>query len=458
MYSITKREKNSGKFFYVKFKDDKTGVYGTAKSIDSLAKQVGFFRTHITKIPEAHAVVRLAIEKGLDGTTERQDPLFVQFCLDFWDYDGEFIQTEIKLNPGSLNRDYCKNSQNNISKWVVPNIPSDLKSSQVLTEHIEAVQSAVLKSCSGQTWRNILNSLRRPLTELRRRKILVTDPLFDLRQVKAKNKTFSGVGALTRRETDKLLFQMFHDCTRGREIEVKTVGRRGYTYKRKFKLDKRVYLATALSAVSGMRIGEILALNVRNIRFPNIDDRAEDMAIIDVCQNFAREAGLKSTKSGKPRQVVIPKWLADELVLFAKTNPWRTGLVFYSDIVKDSPIDHQVISKWFNYELDFVFGSQVFAEQGRKVPTSFNGKSELFKELMELGEKERKDRKIHFHSLRHYFDTQALNTVGGELTRNLMGHESEAMTQTYFNVTDEMLLNAGKQTTLFISNPKVKEA
>lgn len=457
MYSITKREKNSGKFFYVKFKDDKTGVYGTAKSIDSLAKQVGFYKTHITKIPEAHAVVRLAIEKGLDGVSEKKDPLFVQFCLDFWDYDGEFIQTEIKLNPGSLNMDYCKNSQNNIKKWVVPNIPNDLKSSQVTTEHIEAVQSAVLKSCSGQTWRNVLNSLRRPLTELRRRKIVITDPLFDLRQVKTKNKTFSGVGALTRRETDLLLFQMYHDCTEGREIEVKTVGRRGYTYKKKFILDKRVYLATALSAVSGMRIGEIIALNIRNIRFPNVNDRAENMAIIDVCQNFAREAGLKSTKSGKPRQVVIPRWLADELVLFAQTNRWGTGLVFYSDIVKDTPIDHQVISKWFNYELDFIFGSQAI-EQEIEDSTDPKNNADSFKKLMELGEKERKDRKIHFHSLRHYFNTQALNTVGGELTRNLMGHESEEMTKTYFNTSDEMLLDAGKTTTLFISNPKVKEA
>ena len=459
MYSITKREKATGKFFYVRFKDSKSGKYGNAKSIDTLAAQVGFYKTHITKIPEAHAVVRLAIEKGLDGTTQRNDPLFVQFCLDFWDWESDFIQTEIKLNPGSLNKDYCRNSQRNIENWVKGNVPADLRCSKVSTEHIESIQRAVLAKCSGQTWRNVMNSLRRPLTELRRRRILLTDPLFDLRAVKARNKTVSTVGALTRRETDLLLFQMYKDSTEGRDIEIEGKSRTGnaFTYPKHFILDKRVYLATALSAVSGMRIGEVQALDACNIRFPNSQDNAEDMAIIDVCQNYAREAGIKSTKSGKPRQVVIPRWLADELVSFAKTNPWDNGLVFYSDTNRDKPFVHSSIDKWFRFELDFVFGSQAVA-QGRKATTDSDNDSGPFNELMKLGEKERKDRNIHFHSLRHYFDTQALNSIGGEMTRNLMGHESEAMTQTYFNVTDEMLLSAGKTTTLFITNPKVREA
>lgn len=424
-YTLYKRQKTNGSFFYVVFKDERTGKNGTAKSIDALAKELGLGSRHIAKKPEAIEIIQKAIEAGVAGSSKRTDPTFVSFCLDFWDWDGEYIQTELKLNPDSINKDYCRNSQRNIENWVKKYIPADLRCSQVTTDDIERIQKAVLKDYSGQTWKNVLNSIRKPITELRRKKILLSDPLFDLRSVKARSNTVSVKGALTKRETDLLLFQMYKDSTEGRDIEVESKSRTGnkYTYPKKFKLDRRVYLATALSAVSGMRQGEILALKADAIRFPNAQDKAEDMAIVDVSRNFARQAGFKCPKNGKPRQVVIPRWLAEELVDFAETNPWGNGLVFYSDLTAETPIDHKVVTKWFNFELDFI-----------KV--------------------DRTGRNITFHSLRHYFDTMSLDAIGGELTRNLMGHSSEAMTQLYFNVTDEQLIDAGRKTTLFVSNPK----
>lgn len=424
-YTLYKRTKQNGNYWYVVFKDERTGKNKTAKSIDTLGKELGLGSRHITKKPEAIEIIQKAIEAGIDGTTKRTDPTFVSFCLDFWDWNGEYIQTELKLNPESINKDYCRNSQKNIENWVKGNVDAELRCSQVKTEDIERIQKAVLKDCSGQTWRNVLNAIRKPITELRRQKILLSDPLFDLRTIKTRSNTVSTKGALTKRETDLLLFQMYKDYTEGRIVEGKGKSRKGnnYTYNKSFKLDKRVYLATALSAVSGMRQGEVLALKADSIRFPNAQDKAEDMAIVDVKRNFARQAGFKAPKNGKPRQVVIPRWLAEELVEFSKTNPWGNGLVFYSDLSAETPLDHKVLTKWFNFELDFI-----------KV--------------------DRTGRNITFHSLRHYFDTMSLDAIGGELTRNLMGHSSEAMTQLYFNVTDEQLIDAGRKTILFVSNPK----
>lgn len=432
MYTLYKRQKKNGTKFYVTFVNPVTGVNGTAKSVEVLAKELGLGREVITKRPRAEQIVRMAIDAGLAGeSTKRTDINFVDYLLSFWDFDNsEFIRIENKLNPNSIGRDYAKNSLRNIENWVKPNIPAELKCSQVRTEHIEAVQSAVLKKCSGQTWKNVLMALRKPITELRRKKVLLADPLFDLRSVKTRNKTVSTVGTLTRREIDLILYRMYADMTEGREVQIEAKSKNGkeYKYPRQFKLDPRVYYAVALSAVTGMRMGEVLALEVGNIRFPNAEDLAEDLAIIDVCQAYAREQGMKLPKAKKTREVPCPRWLAEEMVSFAeRTNPYGTGLVFYSDENPNTPISHSVINKFFRTELDFL-----------KI--------------------DREGRNIRFHSLRHYFNTQSMNTVGGEQTRLVMGHESEDMSKLYFEATDEDIIRIGKTTTSFIGNPKQKEA
>ena len=74
MYSISKRRKETGTFFYVRFKDDDTGSYGNAMSIDALSKRLGDKIHHVTKRPEVESIVRRAIEAGLDGNERRQDP------------------------------------------------------------------------------------------------------------------------------------------------------------------------------------------------------------------------------------------------------------------------------------------------------------------------------------------------------------------------------------------------
>ena len=465
IYTLFKvQRKNQEKsYWYVKFRDPETGLYGSRQSVDVLSRKLGDNVHHITKRPEADNVVQRAIATGLyeKGSCE-QDPLFVDYIRNFWDYDNSsYIRTENKLNPNSIGRDHARTCLGMLENHAIPLLPKGLKCSQIKTRHLEAIQDSILSDCSVSVWLKTLQALRSPITELRRKKIILSDPLFDLKKIRSGSHKGTPKGCLTRRETDKLLFQMFNSCTYGHDVTTHyqhTKGHRAgqdYFTKKLVKLDRRVYLATALASCSGMRMGEILALRTDNIRFPNSGDDCENQAIIDIVAAYARLAKFKDPKGKKTREVPIPRWLANDLMDFASTNPWNDGLVFYGTVRADTPYDSKAINKFFNRELEYMLGLEILQE---KDPEKAKDPKANIDTIMQLGSDSRKQRNITFHSTRHYFDTQSVNTIGGEKTRLVIGHESEEMTQLYYPVSDDDLLEIGSKTTRFISRPNAKEA
>lgn len=463
-YSLfTVKRKNRGQktsYWYVQFKDSETGEQLPQKSVDMLSRKLGDPVHHITKRPEAENVVQRAILYGLnvDGGHD-QDTLFADYLRNFWDFDNsKYIKTENKLNPHSIGRDHASTCLHAIENHAIPLLPKGLKCSQVKTRHIETIQDSVLDTLSISSWLKVLNALRIPITELRRKKIILDDPLFYLKKVKPSSHKSKPKGCLSKRQADKLIAQMFNNCTYLKEVSFhykhsqncKRAGQE-YDIAREVILDRRVYLATALGFLSGMRMGEILALRTKNIRFPNSGDDYENQAIIKIDQAYARKAKFKEPKSKKTRVVPIPRWLANELMDFASTNPWNNGLVFYSSKCKDTPFDNKAISQPFNKEVDYLLGSEDFESRGEVVDPK--DKSQL-EAIMQRGEELRKADNITFHSTRHYFDTLSFNAIGGEKTRTVIGHESESMTQLYYNVTDQEILEIGTKTIQFIKNPK----
>lgn len=465
-YSLFKTQrKNQQKYYwYVNFRDPETGKYQSyAKSVDSLAKRLGDSVHHVTKRPEAENIVQRAIAAGLyEKGSFDQDPLFVDYIREFWDFDNsQYIKTENKLNPNSIGRDHARTCLRMLENHAISLLPEGLRCSQVKTRHLEKIQDSILADCSVSVWLKTLQALRSPITELRRKKILLNDPLFDLKKIRTKSHKSTPKGCLTRRETDKLLFQMFDSCTYGHEVKTHFQHKQGhragqdYFTKKLVKLDRRVYLATALASCSGMRMGEILALRAENIRFPNSGDDCENQAIIDIVAAFARLAKFKDPKGKKAREVPIPRWLADDLLEFASTNPWNDGLVFYGTVRPDTPYDSKAINKFFNRELEYMLGLEILQE---KEPEKAKDPENNIDLIMQLGAESRKERNITFHSTRHYFDTQSFNSIGGEKTRLVIGHESEEMTQLYYSVSDDEILEIGTKTTRFITQPKTLEA
>lgn len=90
-YSIYKRKVNDKSYYYVMFKNDETGKFMSAKSVESLRKRLGDTEHHhITRRSEAESIARRAREAGLDGNEKIEDPLFIDWLLQFWDFDNSY--------------------------------------------------------------------------------------------------------------------------------------------------------------------------------------------------------------------------------------------------------------------------------------------------------------------------------------------------------------------------------
>lgn len=141
----------------------------------------------------------------------------------------------------------------------------------------------------------------------------------------------------------------------------------------------RAYALNLLAALTGLRVGECLAL------------RAEDVSTDHVIVRMA--------KNGRPRVVPIPKVVYAEL---ARIMP-SSGFVFSSD-------------------------------GGKSALVRRSGSNGLIKALEKIGidEPTRSARGIVFHSWRRFFNTQLRAAgVSDALVRATVGHQSEAMTEHY---------------------------
>lgn len=146
-------------------------------------------------------------------------------------------------------------------------------------------------------------------------------------------------------------------------------------------------LACLLSAVTGMRLGEVLAVKTSSIKDGYILVDAS-ISIID---------GEKSTKSGKAREVPIGKKLEKMLLDFAPAE----GYIFSKN--GEKPVSTSAIRGPFSVEL---------AKLG--VPDPEN---------------------LTFHSFRHYANTKLVAAnVNAEKVRAVIGHASESMTEHYLHL------------------------
>jgi len=153
------------------------------------------------------------------------------------------------------------------------------------------------------------------------------------------------------------------------------------------------YLASYLSAVTGMRQGEIRALTAGDIKSDHLE----------VGHSFDRTVGVKGTKADKVRKIPIPEEIRRELLHWAPEE----GFIFTltNGRIPVAP-DHLL-----NNLRDAAMKSGI-------------------------SKKELERRNLCFHSWRHFFNTRLIASgVRGEVTRAVVGHESEDMTARYLHLS-----------------------
>jgi integrase len=159
--------------------------------------------------------------------------------------------------------------------------------------------------------------------------------------------------------------------------------------------DERAKLANMLSAVTGMRQGEILGL-----RFQDIGPDC-----IYVRGSWGRKDGFKSTKNNRPRTVELPfPDILHGLIDLAKRNPWGVSpdsLIFWTEYKDGVPMQG----------LHFVDGLRAALE---KSGFSADGAKEYV-----------------FHGWWHFYTTYLMGKLENKLLKSQTGHLTDAMLYHY---------------------------
>jgi len=159
--------------------------------------------------------------------------------------------------------------------------------------------------------------------------------------------------------------------------------------------DERAKLASKLSMTSGLRAGEVLALQREDIG----EDR------IYVRHSWSVEDGLKCTKTSKERIAPLIPSIRKELIALGKSNPHgRNGFIFYG-LLPDKPMVGNVLLDGFYDALDKIG----------------------------IKEEERKKRGLCFHSWRHYFTAQLAAKLDARIVAHATGHSTTEMLEHYAN-------------------------
>jgi integrase len=166
--------------------------------------------------------------------------------------------------------------------------------------------------------------------------------------------------------------------------------------------DARAYYASALAAVTGCRLGEVLAL-----RRSNVDSGKLLVSVTRSYDSAERVMGM-TTKNGKSRVVTIPQAVYRGLESLSALNPHggEDPLIFWADNAPEKPCDCKLITRG------------------------------LYEALAQIGidESERRRRHLSFHSWRHWLNSQLVEAhVPPEKIRMLTGHSSSEMTLHYYH-------------------------
>ncbi len=414
-YYFDKRPLKNRIAYYVRFINLETGEVLPHRSVERLGVELGLLkhRQKVTKEKEAHKICTIALERNA-VFLEDPNATFIKFALDYWDYGGDRVRRKNRLSKGSVHTDHVVTMHQHIERYVKPKLPKNLPLKKVAPRHIEAVVNALVDEgkLANATIFKIRQSMTAPLKYAYKKKMIPSDPTIDLEPIDVR--TENPRGTITISELRRLM-----------EI----LGA---------KPNRHAYLACGLSAATGMRQGEIIALHVGDIEIVNDQD-----AIITIGGAFAKRHGFKDPKGKRERAVPVSRPIAEALLRFASFNTRGNDLIFWSFTSTTRPISAGYITKAFNdamadllEEQSNMVGKMIEDEKAKEAGiTDDDGKPIM----MRAGEKMRKDRNIVFHSLRHFFVSQLRGNVDDTLLRLTSGHQSEGMSDTYTHMEYEKM-------------------
>ena len=386
---ITSKDGESRTVLYARYWDYENERILCTKSINELNFQLGDrSKKNIKSRNKASAIAQEALDKGLISNFRDSEIIsFESYTRRIWDFDNsDYIRRRNQEKAGSITRIYADGQLKWLMREVFPYLPKDLKLAGFTVAMAERIKDRMLDEKKASSSINkVMQAIRTPLKEAYRIGILpadITDKILNI-PVTHKKK-----GILTIAETLSLE-KYLNNTTRKGDFE------------------RNQFLTIALAANTGMREGEIRALQPKDISILD-----EDTAIINIVHAYNDKDKLKSTKGKDIRQIACPILLAEELLEYSRTSYNDNPFIFYARIRKGVPVSAQMIERWFREALVAIG----------------------------ISLEEQKARNITFHSLRHGFATLARDAgCSADERKALIGHKSDSMMEHYTKETHEHL-------------------
>jgi integrase len=363
-FALYKRPRGSGRpVYYVRFRNDdgtRTAGSSTGQTVRALAE--AWATAEVRRRKAATEQRELERQAGI--------PLATFAGADFFSYEGRWA-LDRRASGKRLSPRQCKAKQQTFDKHVLP-VLGGLKLHEINRAMLKDFRNSMFKAgYSASTINRALDCIRAVLEAAEDEGRIPAVPRID-------------------RAAGKNAERGIHSAEEFRRI---------------FALrweDPRAYLASALAAVTGCRMGEVLAL-----RRSDIDVERLLVSVARSYDSSERVMG-ETTKNGKTRLVTVPPAVCRGLEMLAAVNPHGEvdPLVFWSDKTPGKPVDDKLIRR------------------------------ELYRAMAQIGidEAERRRRNLGFHGFRHGLNTALLEAhVPPEKVRMVTGHSSSDMTLLYYH-------------------------
>ncbi len=325
---------------------------------------------------------------------------FGKYSKNWWLFEKcDYIKLET-IRGKNLSKRYCETNRRALNRHILPyfsKIPLSKISTMMIDTWILKLKDE--KGLSNKTINNVGSILSIMLKEAVRKGLLLSNPYSNVKPFVNKINVH---GIIENNECKKL-----------------------FTNLKLWNGHYDIMLANLLALCTGMRQGEILALKGKDLYF-YVDNNFSNCKIL-VQHSYDRKFGIKSTKNGKNRIVIVPEIL---LISLRKIAKGKNKFVFSSN--GEKPYKSTTLTRW------------------------------LYRALEQIGINDslRKERNITFHSWRHTFNSNIITQgIPSNIVRKYTGHGSEEMTNHYFHDSDEsdkLVLNVANDILYIATNDNLK--
>ena len=364
LYSLYKRQSGNRTIWYARFWDSQTQSYTSGRSTGQTTKLAAHRQVQqwlIEGLPQQErktpkisqqriltAIRKFLVEIGTISSIEEEHEdselirlfytkvtnekmsggeTFVDYLNRFWDWNGDYVRSRHERKK-SIGLKHVSSCLTHIKLHIAPYFNDTL-----------------LCDISAKSLEDFMRSIPRrdddPKNGYSRRTINGM-----MKVIKVALKHAVRLDIIPRNPADKI--ELLADDTRERGVLSPA------ELERLFRLewcDERGKIAAILAAVSGMRLGEIVALQIENLDL--------ERNIIHVAHSYSsKERKIKGTKTGKSRIIFTDPFILRMLVYLHAKNPFQSSFVFYG-LEAGKPVRIETLEKYTEKALADIFADDV---------------------------------------------------------------------------------------------------